>query len=150
MLSMYMIWISIGAFILGGICCGIIYLNKSLSLKIIGLLFFGVSMISGLGALVEKEVALSTSSTKYYYTMLEKKSFIEAEIKSHKKEIQALHNGNVEGIVFKNKNEMINLDNAIKHYNRIILQHLEYKDNYWHKERYNEAIAKLKPFEDIF
>lgn len=150
MFSTYLIWISVIALILGGTCYLIGISNESLKLEIIALLFLGLSLIGGLGAIIEKEVALNTSSTNYYYNMLEKKTFIEEELKSHKKEIDALRTGEVDGVVFKNRNEIVKLNNAIERYNNIILLHLEYKDNKWHKERFNENVSKLKPFEKIF
>lgn len=150
MFSTYLIWISVLALILGGTCYLIGISNESLKLEIIALLFLGLSLIGGLGAIIEKEVALNTSSTNYYYNMLEKKTFIEEELKSHKKEIDALRTGEVDGVVFKNRNEIVKLNNAIERYNNIILLHLEYKDNKWHKERFNENVSKLKPFEKIF
>lgn len=150
MFSTYLIWISVLALILGGTCYLIGISNESFKLEIIALLFLGLSLIGGLGAIIEKEVALNTSSTNYYYNMLEKKTFIEEELKSHKKEIDALRTGEVDGVVFKNRNEIVKLNNAIERYNNIILLHLEYKDNKWHKERFNENVSKLKPFEKIF
>ena len=150
MFSTYLIWISVLALILGGTCYLIGISNESLKLEIIALLFLGLSLIGGLGAIIEKEVALNTSSTNYYYNMLEKKTFIEEELKSHKKEIDALRTGEVDGGVFKNRNEIVKLNNAIERYNNIILLHLEYKNNKWHKERFNENVSKLKPFEKIF
>ena len=150
MLSTYLIQISLVALIFGGICYTIGVFMKNLQIEIIALIFLGVALISGIGAVVEKEVALKTSSSSYYYDMLEQKTFIEEQMKEHKKEIEVLHSGEVDGISFKSKNEMVNLDNTIKRYNDTILRQREYKDNYWHNERYNENVAKLNLFEEIF
>lgn len=150
MLTTYMIKISLAALVFGGICYIIETIKESLRLEIIAVLFLGLSLISGLGALIEKEVALKTSSTSYYYDMLEQKTFIETELKSHKKEVEALKTGEVDGIAFKNKNEIVNLNNTIKRYNQTILRHQEYKNNKWYRERFNENVAELKLIEIIF
>lgn len=152
MLSSYLMLIAFVAFILIGVCYGIQWLIKEeiLSLQILAYIFCGLTIISGLFGIVEKEIALETSSSNYYYDMLEQKTFIEKQIKAHGKEIEVLHNGEVDGVVFESKNEMVNLHNTIKRYNRIIQRHWEYKDNYWHSERYNEAVANLNTFEEIF
>jgi hypothetical protein len=140
------------AFILIGVCYGIQWLVKEeiLGLEILAYIFCGLALISGLFGIVEKEVALKTSSSNYYYDMLEQKTFIEKQMKGHKEEIEVLHSGEVDGVVFESKNEMVNLNNTIKKYNRVIRLHQEYKDNYWHNERYNEAVANLNTFEEIF
>lgn len=150
MLSTYIVLISLATLVFGGICYIIGTFTESLRLEIIALLFLGLSLISGLGALIEKEVALKTSSTSYYYDMLEQKTFIETELKSHKKEVEALKTGEVDDIAFKNKNEIVNLNNTIKRYNQTILRHQEYKSNKWHRERFNENVAELKLIEIIF
>ena len=150
MLSTYIVWISLAALVFGGTCYIIGIFTESLRLEIIALFFLGLSLINGLGALIEKEVALETSSTSYYYEMLEQKTFIETELNSHKKEVEALKTGEVDGIAFKNKNEIVNLNNTIKRYNQTILRHQEYKSNKWHRERFNENVADLKLIEIIF
>ena len=150
MLSIYLIQICLVALVLGGLCYIIGAFMKSLPIKIISLVFLGISLINGLGGLIEKEIALKTSSSSYYYDMLEKKTSIEEQIKAHEEEIEVLHSGEIDDTVFKNKNEMISLNNAIKRYNNTILEHQEYKNNYWFNERYNEAVAKLNTFEEIF
>ena len=150
MLSIHMIWISLIGVILSGVCFIAANFKKDFQFEIIALVFLFLALISGLGALVEKEVALNTSSENYYYDMLEKKTFIEEKLETNKEEIEALRTGNVNGIAFKNKNEIMNINNAIKQYNTIILRNQEYKNSYWHSERYNEAVAKLNVFEEIF
>lgn len=152
MLSSCLMLIAFMAFILIGVCYGIQWLVKEeiLGLQILGYIFLGLALISGLFGIVEKEIALQTSSSNYYYDMLEQKTFIEKQMKAHEEEIEVLHSGEVDGVVFESKNEMINLNNTIKEYNRTILRHQEYKDNYWHSERYNEAVANLNTFEEIF
>lgn len=150
MLSIHMIWISLIGVILSGVCFIATKFKKDFQFEIIALVFLFLALISGLGALVEKEVALNTSSENYYYDMLEKKTFIEEKLETNKEEIEALRTGNVNGIAFKNKNEIMNINNAIKQYNTIILRNQEYKNSYWHSERYNEAVAKLNVFEEIF
>lgn len=156
MLSRYLMLISFIALIGGSLCYlinAILYFRhkeEKLIFQIFGILFMGIVIISALSGVVEKEIALKTSSSSYYYDMLEQKTFIEEQIKAHKKEIEVLRNGEVNGVAFKSKNEMVNLSNTIKRYNRIILIQQEYKDNYWHNERYNEAVANLNTFEEIF
>lgn len=152
MLSSYLMLIALGAFILTGLCYGIQWLVKEeiLGLQILEIIFLGLALISGLFGIVEKEIALQSSSSNYYYDMLEQKTFIEKQMKVHKEEIKVLHSGEVDGVVFESKNEMVNLNNTIKRYNEIILRHWEYKDNYWHSERYNEAVANLNTFKEIF
>lgn len=156
MLSDCLILIAFSSFILMGVCYGIQWLVKE---NILGLeifahifahIFLGVAIISSSFGIVEKEFALKSSSSSYYYDMLEQKTFIEKQMKVHKEEIEVLHSGEVDGVVFESKNEMINLNNTIKQYNRTILRHQEYKDNYWHSERYNEAVSNLNTFEEIF
>ena len=152
MLSSCLMLIALGAFILMGVCYSIQWLVKEeiLGLQILAYIFLGLTLISGLFGIVEKEIASQSSSSNYYYDMLEQKTFIEKQMKAHKEEIEVLHSGEVDGVVFESKNEMVNLNNTIKRYNRIIQRHWEYKDNYWHSERYNEAVAKLNLFEEIF
>lgn len=152
MLSDCLMLIALGAFILIGVCCGIQWLVKEeiLGLQILEIIFLGLTLISGLFGIVEKEIALQSSSSNYYYDMLEQKTFIEKQMKAHKEEIEVLHSGEVDGVVFESKNEMVNLNNTIKRYNKVILRHQEYKDNYWYSERYNEAVVNLNTFEEIF
>jgi hypothetical protein len=152
MLSNYLMLIALSSFVLLSVCYGIQWLVKEeiLGLQILGYIFLGLALISALFGIVEKEIALQSSSSNYYYDMLEQKTFIEKQMKAHKEEIEVLHSGEVDGVVFESKNEMVNLNNTIKRYNHIILKHQEYKDNYWHSERYNEAVAKLNLFEEIF
>ena len=155
MLSNYLMSIAFVAFVLMGVCYGIQWLVREdiLCFQILAYIFcmfLVLALISGLFGIVEKEIALKTSSSSYYYDMLEQKTFIEKQMKAHEKEIEVLHSGEVDGVAFKNKNEMINLNNTIRHYNRTILLHQEYKDNYWHNERYNESVAKLNLFKEIF
>ena len=152
MLSSCLMLIALGAFILMGVCYGIQWLvkEKILGLQILAYIFLGLALISGLFGIVEKEIASQSSSSNYYYDMLEQKTFVEKQMKAHKEEIEVLHSGEVDGVVFESKNEMVNLNNTIKRYNEIILRHWEYKDNYWLSERYNEAVAKLNLFEEIF
>ena len=150
MLSIYLIRICFAALVLGGLCHIIGVFMKSLPIEIISLVFLGISLINGLGGLIEKEIALKTSSSSYYYDMLEKKTSIEEQIKAHEEKIEVLHSGEIDDTTFKNKNEIISLNNAIKRYNDTILKHQEYKNSYWFNERYNEAVAKLNTFEEIF
>lgn len=152
MLSKCLFTIALCAFMLGGLCYGIRWLVKveTTRLQILSYAFIMLSVISAMGAVIEKGTAVKSSSLSYYYEMLEQKTFIEEQIIVLEEEIEALHSGNVDGVVFKSKKEIIKLNNAIKRYNFIILRHQEYKDNYWHKERCNEGITNLNTFEEIF
>ena len=85
-----------------------------------------------------------------FYTTESVEKFVNSANLFLREEIEVLHSGKVDGVVFESKNEMVNLNNTIKQYNKVILRHWEYKDNYWHNERYNESVAKLNLFEEIF
>lgn len=150
MLSVYLICIAIIGMICGGICLLISNFSKQEIFQVLTLAFCGIAFFSAIFGVIEKHIEDRESSSSYYYDMLEEKTFIEEQLDIYEEEIKALHSGKVEGVVFKNKNEMVKLNNTIERYNFIILRHREYKDNYWHYKRYNEAIANLNTFEVIF
>ena len=155
MLSWCFVLIGISAMLLGAISLALQeffdwHHKYSNFFEVLTKIFLGLCIVSMLFGVVEKEIAVRTSSSSYYYDMLEQKTFIEEQMEIHKKEIEVLHTGEVDGVAFKNKNEMINLNNTIERYNFTILRHQEYKDSYWHSERYNEAVANLNTFEKIF
>ena len=154
MLSSYLVMIGLYA-ILGGIICYIIYLSLKLfkqeisTFQILSILFFGLALISIMFGVIEKEIAIKSTSSVFYYEMLEQKTFIEEQIDKYDKEIKVLRSGEVSGVPFKNKKEIIILNNSIKRYNNTILRNQQYKDNFWHKERYNEKFNNLNTFEVI-
>lgn len=154
MLSSYLVMIGFYA-ILGGIICYIIYLSlklfkqEILTFQIIGILFWGLALISIMFGVIEKEIAIKSTSSAFYYEMLEQKTFIEEQIDKYDGEIKVLRSGEVSGVPFKNKKEIITLNNSIKKYNNTILRNQQYKDNFWHKERYNEKFNNLNTFEEI-
>lgn len=78
MLSSCLMLIALGAFILMGLCYGIQWLVKEeiLGLQILAYIFLGLALISGLFGIVEKEIASQSSSSNYYYDMLEQKTFM--------------------------------------------------------------------------
>ena len=91
-------------------------------------------------------------SPGYYYKLLEKKTYIEEELKDYKKEIEAIQSGEVEGVPFKNKTEIINLDKKIKEYNELILTNKQNYELYkkGQKTFFNEKAINLKEFDTIF
>lgn len=154
MLSSYLVMIGLYA-ILGGIICYIVYLSlklfkqEILTFQILSILFFGLALISIMFGVIEKEIAIKSTSSVFYYEMLEQKTFIEEQIDKYDEEIKVLRSGEVSGVPFKNKKEIIILNNSIKRYNNTILRNQQYKDNFWHKERYNEKFNNLNTFEVI-
>lgn len=154
MLSSYLVMIGLYA-ILGGIICYIVYLSLKLfkqeipTFQILSILFFGLALISIMFGVIEKEIAIKSTSSVFYYEMLEQKTFIEEQIDKYDEEIKVLRSGEVSGVPFKNKKEIIILNNSIKRYNNTILRNQQYKDNFWHKERYNEKFNNLNTFEVI-
>jgi hypothetical protein len=154
MLSSYLVMIGLYA-ILGGIICYIVYLSLKLfkqeipTFQILSILFFGLALISIMFGVIEREIAIKSTSSVFYYEMLEQKTFIEEQIDKYDEEIKVLRSGEVSGVPFKNKKEIIILNNSIKRYNNTILRNQQYKDNFWHKERYNEKFNNLNTFEVI-
>lgn len=125
-------------------------LKKERKIILIAIISFALSAISIVGAGIEKEIEKKESSTSYYYEMLEHKTFIEKQLEAHKEEIEAIKTVNVEGVSFEFRNEINNLQNTIKDYNATILQQRTYKNSYWFNKRYNESVANLNTFEEIF
>lgn len=124
--------------------------KKKRKFLIVTIVSYVLSIIFIIGAWGEYEIAKKESSTAYYYEMLEHKTYIEAQLKTHEKEIAALKTNQVDDIPFAYRNEIINLKNTIERYNNEILQQKKYKDSYLFRDRYNEAVANLNTFEEIF
>lgn len=142
-----------GVSLLIALCCWILLKFKSELYGILHtciLITLFITVISGVGFCVEKAIQSHTTSTSYYYDILEKKTYIETQLNKHKKEIEALRSGEVDGVVFDNKNEIVTLDKTIKKYNDIVLQHKKYKEDPLANKLCNENIANLNTFEEVF
>ena len=142
--------------VIGSICWILIHSKNKVISNLYGY-FFGcmivslfigvVGVLSGIG---EEAIEYRLTSSSYYYDMLEKKTYIEEQMNKHKKEIEAIQSGKIDGVKFKNKNEIITLSNTIEKYNNIILEHRRYAEDPSMKEKCNENIVKLSTFEEIF
>lgn len=107
---------------------------------------FAIGLFGGIISTSTKDTYQSLDS---YYNHLKLKQRIETDLKTHEYEIENVKNGFTDLIRFEMQEQIVDLNNDIKYYNKVIEKHRRNKEHWLLNDFSNKLIRELDLFEPI-
>lgn len=107
---------------------------------------FAIGLLGGIIGTDTKDIYQSLDN---YYNHLKLKQRIETDLKTHEYEIENVKNGFTDLIRFEMQEQIVDLNNDIKYYNKVIEKHRRNEEHWLLNDFSNKLIRELDLFEPI-